>query len=100
MSDNVDRARWGRRRALIVVAMLLTVVGAGCVTLHLLSVAGTAIAEANAWRLVEITILYSLFYWMLVSSFIYLLADYGHYERQAMHLRKPKIQVDAFGDRK
>jgi cellulose synthase (UDP-forming) len=100
MSGNIDRARWGRRRALIVVAMLLTVVGAGCVTVHLLNVAGTTIAEANAWRLVEITILYSLFYWMLVSSFIYLLADYGHYKRQAMYLRKPQIQVDAFGDRK
>jgi hypothetical protein len=26
-SDNIDRARWGRRRALIVVAMVTTVVG-------------------------------------------------------------------------
>jgi cellulose synthase/poly-beta-1,6-N-acetylglucosamine synthase-like glycosyltransferase len=100
MSDRIDRTCSGRRRALIVVAMLLTVVGAGCVTVYLLNVAGTAIAEANIWRLLEIAILYALVYWMLASSFLYLLADYGHYMRQAAHPRKPRGEVDAYEGRK
>src|SRR5262249_17967965 len=44
--------------------------------------------------------LYALFYWMLASSFVYLLADYGHYMRQATHPRKPRGEVDACDERK
>src|SRR5262249_43332738 len=95
ISDSIDRTCWGRRRALVAVAMLLTAVGAGCVTVHLLNVAGTAVAEANIWRLLEIAILYALLYWMLASSFVYLLTDYGHCIGQAAHPRKPRGDVDA-----
>src|SRR5262249_41488513 len=95
ISDSIDRTCWGRRRALVIVAMLLTAVGAGCVTVHLLNVAGTAVAEANIWRLLEIATLYALFYWMLASSFVYLLVDYGHCIGQAAHPRKPRGDVDA-----
>jgi cellulose synthase (UDP-forming) len=100
MSEEIDGARWRQRRAVIVIVMLLTVIGGGGVTLHLVSVAGAAIDEANIWHLLEITILYGLFYWMLASSFVYLLADYGHYKRQAKHAHMARIEVNAFDGRK
>ena len=99
MSGNIGQVRRGRR-ALIVVAMLLTAFGGGCVTVHLFNLGASAIAEANIWRLVEIIILYSLFYWMLASNFVYLLADYGHYMRQTTHPRTPGDEVEGGNERK
>jgi cellulose synthase/poly-beta-1,6-N-acetylglucosamine synthase-like glycosyltransferase len=61
------------------------VIGGVFVSFHLNAVTRTAIAEANLTRLIEICVLFGLFFWMFICSLIYMVADFGHEKRRAMH---------------
>lgn len=75
-------ARWGRI-VLIAIVVVLTAVGTGLVSYEFSVQVRRAIVEADALGLAEACVLYGLFFVMVAFSFIYQIAAYGHYKRQA-----------------
>jgi len=84
---------------IIAISAISTVLATAFVTLYCIDLTGAAISERDLRRLMEITVLYGLFYIMVYCNLIYQVANFGHFRRQRRPSSCGRLELEKIYDR-